>query len=346
MKYSDSSKVALIVSITGLFVLIGIMIFVNYFEEYTLTFFHFLLFGLIIFFAIFIVTKTVVDQYIHERIRIIYKSIRKQKLEHSTTRKTQKQSISNVAEDVVAWSTDQQNEFEKMKALEKYRREYIGNVSHELKTPMFNIQGYVLTLLDGAVNDPEISMDYLIRTEKSVNRLISIIKDLEIISSLESSDFKIESSCFNIIALAIDVMEALEIKANKKGTRLYFAQEYNKPIIVEADRDKIEQVVTNLIDNSIKYGLKTGGETKISFFEVDDEVLMEITDNGYGIAKEDISRIFERFYRTDKARSRATGGTGLGLSIVKHIIEAHQQTINVRSSLDVGTTFAFSLKKH
>ncbi|HML84809.1 MAG TPA: ATP-binding protein [Bacteroidales bacterium] len=294
----------------------------------------------------FFFTNYLINKQINEKIRVIYKTIHQQKTEKGNAMKfPDPESIDRVNKEVLEWSTNKKAEIDKLKELENYRREYIGNISHELKTPIFNIQGYVLTLLDGGLDDPQINKDYLLRTEKSINRMIAIIEDLETITQLETNELKINLSKFDLAALAIEVVESLEMKAEKKGMTIYFAQPHDNPIWVKADRDRIAQVLTNLIENAIKYGKKGDGRIKISFFDMDENILAEVTDNGPGIAQQDLGRIFERFYRTDKARSREQGGTGLGLAIVKHIMEAHEQTVNVRSTLGIGTTFGFTLER-
>ncbi len=301
---------------------------------------------LVIFFSSYFLWNYSLDKFIIERIRILYKNIRRQKSGKETFGENLKvaDALAKVEHDVEQWGKMQAEEIEQLKMLAQYRREFIGNVSHELKTPIFNIQGYVLTLLDGGIDDPSINKEYLHRTEKSINRLIAIVDDLEEIAKLESGQLKPEYSNFDMIALTKEVFEMLEPKAKEKNTLLSFGEAYEKAILVYADREKIRQVMTNLTDNSIKYGRKEG-KTKISFFDMDDHLLIEVADNGIGVDSQDIPRLFERFYRTDKARSREHGGSGLGLAIVKHIIEAHQQTIHVRSSPGVGTTFGFTLKK-
>ncbi|MES2592273.1 MAG: ATP-binding protein [Bacteroidota bacterium] len=251
--------------------------------------------------------------------------------------------IDNLNLEIVAWAEDRKNEIERLKKLEMYRKEFLGNVSHELKTPIFNIQGYVLTLLDGGLEDPSINRNYLQRAEKSVDRMITIIDDLEAISQLETGELRLEPERFDIGALLRDVVDAQEMKATEKGITLT-APDETKPIFVSADRFRIRQVIVNLIVNSVKYG-KENGETKIRMYDVGDTISIEIADNGIGIAKQHIPRLFERFYRVDKSRSREQGGTGLGLAIVKHIIEAHNQTINIMSTEGVGTVFSFTLKK-
>jgi two-component system phosphate regulon sensor histidine kinase PhoR len=255
-----------------------------------------------------------------------------------------KDIIAEVKNEVDDWAKNKAEEIDQLRQLEKYRREFLGNVSHELKTPIFNIQGYILTLLDGGLEDSSINRLYLERAEKSINRLINIVEDLESISRLESGELKLEMEDFNIVHLVYDVFELQEMLANKQGIKLTFGKHYEKPIRVHADKKRIIEVMNNLVINSVKYG-KANGTTKVSFFDIGDQIMVEVADTGMGIAEKDIQRIFERFYRTDKSRSRDQGGTGLGLSIVKHIIEAHEQTINVRSKLGEGSTFTFTLNK-
>ncbi len=251
--------------------------------------------------------------------------------------------IHNLEVEILAWAEDRKDEIERLKKLEVYRKEFLGNVSHELKTPIFNIQGYVLTLLDGGLEDPTINRNYLERAEKSIDRMITIVDDLEAISQLETGELQIDPERFDIVSLAKDVGDAQEMKASAKGIVLTFPEEA-KPIFVYADRFRIRQVFVNLIVNSVKYG-KEYGETKIRFYDVGENIVVEIADNGIGIEKQHLSRLFERFYRVDKSRSREQGGTGLGLAIVKHIIEAHNQTINVMSTEGAGTVFTFTMKK-
>ena len=300
-----------------------------------------------LFSASFFIIKFFLEKFIYEKIKPIYKTIfnlKNQKNKDQNQDEFNKDIISSVNQQVINWAKDKKDEIEELKKMETYRREFLGNVSHELKTPIFNIQGYILTLLDGGLEDPNINREYLLRTEKSIDRMIHIVQDLETISKFESGELIIQKQTFDIVSLVKEVFEFLEINAQKKNIQLIFNQVYEKPIMVKADKEKIRQVLINLIDNSIKYG-NSDGKTKISFFDMDENMLIEITDSGIGVVQQDIPRLFERFYRTDKGRSREQGGTGLGLAIVKHIIEAHRQTINVRSKIGVGTTFAFTLKK-
>jgi two-component system phosphate regulon sensor histidine kinase PhoR len=308
--------------------------------------FMILCFLLIFLFSNIILRYTLI-RFIYERIRLIYKTIHNLKTVREEGKKTRMDSntLESVNRQVLEWGEQQKQEIEKLKELARYRREFLGNVSHELKTPIFNIQGYVLTLLDGGLEDPNINREYLLKTEKSIERMVTIIEDLEAISKLESGELKLDMMRFDIVELCREVIDFLEIKARKRKIKISFAKNYDRPIYVMADKNSIRQALVNLIDNSIKYGLDADGRTKLSFFDMDEHILVEVTDNGIGIDQKDLPRLFERFYRTDKGRSREQGGSGLGLAIVKHIIEAHGQVINVRSTIGVGTTFAFTLKK-
>jgi two-component system phosphate regulon sensor histidine kinase PhoR len=284
-----------------------------------------------------------IRHFVKNRIRTLYKTIYNIKDNQSPDMGESDDLMQQMEREVTDWMKNRSTEIEDLKKLEHYRREFLGNVSHELKTPIFNIQGYIATLLDGGLEDPTINKNYLIRAEKSVERMINIIDDLEAISRLESGEMVLEKEMFDIVDLSKEIIESQEMKAGERKIKLHFKENF-KPIRVFADKDRIRQVITNLLVNSLKYG-KNGGETEVRFYDMDDNVLMEISDNGIGIAKEHLPRLFERFYRVDKGRSREQGGTGLGLAIVKHILEAHGQTINVRSSEGVGSTFSFTLPK-
>jgi len=300
-----------------------------------------------VFLLSYFIYRYILEKFIYDKIKLIYKTIHT--LKSKITFKEMdlslnKDIISKVNEEVSEWAQDRKQEIEELKKLEVYRREFLGNVSHELKTPLFNIQGYILTLLDGGLDDPSINKEYLERSGKNIERMISIVEDLEVISRFETGEMKLDVINFDVVALATDVIELLEVKARKKNIRMNLSREYEKPLFVRADKERIRQVLINLLDNSIKYGTETG-KTKVSFFDMDENLLIEVTDNGIGVDSKDISRLFERFFRVDKSRSREQGGSGLGLAIVKHILEAHKQTINVRSTIGVGTTFAFTLQK-
>lgn len=254
--------------------------------------------------------------------------------------------VENIGEELTAWADTNDKEIARLKETEQFRKQYLGNVAHELKTPIFNIQGYISTLLDGGLEDELINRKYLERAEKSIDRLINIVNDLDTISKLESNMNRLEMEKFDVVALAREIADQAEMEADKKHIRITVkgADNLPSPFWVLADKHYIGQVFVNLIINSIRYG-KEGGATRIHFRDMLDKILIEVEDNGSGIGKEDLPRVFERFYRTDKGRSREQGGTGLGLAIVKHIVEAHGERISVRSEQGVGSTFSFTLKK-
>ena len=275
----------------------------------------------------------------YEKIKIIYKNIYKFK----GTSNINDFNLENADKEAEDWANQKEEELLIMQKNENYRREFIGNVSHELKTPIFNIQGYVQTLIDGGIDDEKVNMKYLKRANISVDRMINIVEDLEVISRLETDNNELDFENFNIINQIEEVLDQLELKSNKMNISLKLTNESSSEIVY-ADKNKIQQVFMNLISNSIKYG-KDGGTTKVRLFDMSDKILIEVADDGIGISENALSRLFERFYRVDKNRSREIGGTGLGLAIVKHIIEGHQQTINVRSTVNVGSTFSFILEK-
>ncbi|MDE5623756.1 MAG: sensor histidine kinase [Alistipes sp.] len=254
--------------------------------------------------------------------------------------------VENIGEELTAWADTNDKEIARLKKAEHFRKQYLGNVAHELKTPIFNIQGYISTLLDGGLEDELINRKFLERAEKSIDRLINIVNDLDTISKLESNMNRLDMEKFDVVALAKEIAEQAEMEADKKGIKISVKGAENLPsqFWVLADKHFIGQVFVNLIINSIRYG-KDNGSTRIRFRDMLDKILVEIEDNGQGIGKEDLPRVFERFYRTDKGRSREQGGTGLGLAIVKHIVEAHGERISVRSEPGVGSTFSFTLKK-
>ena len=301
--------------------------------------FLFVLFG----FSFFVIQYRV-EKFIYRRVKKIYDDV---SLLENTSFRNQPitTDMATLTKEVKKFARDKKLEIETLKIKEEYRREFLGNVSHELKTPLFTVQGYILTLLDGAMEDKTIRKKYLQRAEKGVERLIYIVKDLDMITKLEVGDINIEPSKFNIVEVIQNVFDLLEMRAAKKNITLSFDTFYKQPIYVFADQDKIQQVITNLVMNSIKYG-KTGGTTEIGIENlVDNKVIIRVTDNGEGIEKQNISRLFERFYRVDKSGARSEGGSGLGLAIVKHIIESHNEKIYVESEFGVGSEFSFTLEK-
>ncbi|HOO83950.1 MAG TPA: ATP-binding protein [Prolixibacteraceae bacterium] len=305
---------------------------------------------LVIFFTTLLVTFFVsiffFSTVIENRLKPIFKIIRDVPVKEK--KKARELSGSPINFDVNAevskWANTKQEEIKRLKDLERYRKEFVGNVSHELKTPIFNIQGYILTLIEGGIDDPRINLLYLKRTVKSIDRMISIVEDLESITKLESGELTLKMEHFNMIKLVEDVFEIEHMIALERKIKLRFSTKIDKPIMVYADKKRMMEVMSNLVVNAIKYG-KKGGAVDVGFFDMNDQLMVEVKDNGIGIDKEHLPRIFERFYRADKHRSREEGGTGLGLAIVKHIIEAHEQTINVKSQIDVGTTFNFTVQK-
>ncbi|PLX20524.1 MAG: two-component sensor histidine kinase [Salinivirgaceae bacterium] len=290
--------------------------------------------------------RIILNRFIYDKIKPIYKSIHDINIKNKTAQKLNepKDIISKVKNEVTTYSEHKKKEIEQLKEMERYRKEFLGNVSHELKTPIFNIQGYVLTLLDGGIDDPNINTLYLERTEKSINRMISIVEDLETITRLEAGELELKKADFDIVTLVKDVFDMYQMRGQEKKIELIYGSGSDKSIKVHADKKRIFEVISNLVNNAMKYG-KTKGFIRASFYDMDKLILVEIKDNGIGIPPKNLPRIFERFYRVDKSRSREEGGTGLGLSIVKHIIDAHNQTINVKSDVDKGTTFSFTLKK-
>ena len=309
----------------------------------------FIVFGLLaLFFLItYLLIQFTINRFILEKIRPIYKIIDYVPQKGKEAKKNTKQGfveLSEVEHDVEIWAQNQLQEIERLKDLERYRKDFVGNVSHELKTPIFNIQGYILTLLEGGLDDPKINKLYLTRTEKSIDRMISIVEDLESITKLETGELKPHYSVFDLVKAVEYSFDIEQMLAKERKISLEFANRPDKGIMVKADKKRIIEVITNLITNGIKYG-KKHGFVRVGFYDFDEKIMVEVSDNGIGIDKKNLPRIFERFYRVDKSRSREQGGTGLGLSIVKHIIEAHNQTINVQSVHDEGTTFTFTLEK-
>ena len=302
-----------------------------------------LLFSIIL----FLIVRFLVARLIFRKFETLFRIIGEdpEKATHYIKEPFGSPALDKVKEDVQNWTTKKHLEIRQLKQMEKYRREFLGNVSHELKTPIFNIQGYILTLLDGGLEDPSVNRLYLERSEKSINRLISIVKDLESISRLESGTLQLQLQPVDILQLTEEVLENLELRAKQKNITLTVRKPVSgTPVLVLADRKRIYEVLSNLLTNSISYG-KVNGKTTISFRDRGTYYRIIVADNGIGIPPEDQHRIFERFYRVDQSRSRNLGGTGLGLAIVKHIIEAHGQQIRVKSTPGIGTEFSFTLKK-
>src|ERR1700749_154114 len=296
----------------------------------------------------FIVFYYLIERYVHSKIKLICKLIHNLKLgrdlRDALGDHTSADPINDVEKEVKEWAKEKKIEIEELRKQEKFRRDFLSNISHEFKTPLFAIQGYIEAILDDNFEDTEMATQFLEKASKNVDRLSYLIKDLDEISKLETGEMPINYSKFKINDLIKEVFESMEMKAKQHNIKLIFKQKYDEPIMVNADREKIAQVLVNLIDNSFKYG-KEHGNTWVTLFDLHEQVLIEVTDDGMGIEKKYLPRLFERFFRTDTSRSRQIGGSGLGLAIVKHIVEAHQQTINVRSTENVGSTFGFTLQK-
>lgn len=303
-----------------------------------------IIFGFTIFIFSLFVLQYRTEKFIFRRVKKLYDEI---SFLDSNSFLTQSNNtdLSVITSQVQQFATEKKKEIETLNDRENFSREFLGNVSHELKTPLFTIQGYISTLLDGAMKDKVIRKKYLERAEKGVERLVYIVEDLDTISKLETGVLNLDMKEFDIVKVIQSVFDFLEMKANKKDIIMMFDTKYTKPIMVYGDQEKIQQVVTNLIVNSLKYG-KEKGTTEVSIEEIaNNKILVSIVDNGEGIEKHNIPRLFERFFRVDKSGARSEGGSGLGLSIVKHIIEAHEQKIYVESEFGVGSKFCFTLEK-
>jgi two-component system phosphate regulon sensor histidine kinase PhoR len=303
----------------------------------------------IIFIASYLLIAFTLERFIYRKIKLIYKFIYQTKASKKEEVYYQyllpKKSIDEVREDVEKWAEKQAEEIELLKKNEQFRKEFLQNLSHEFKTPVFAIQGYVDTLLQGALENAEVNRPFLEKTSRNIDRLVNLINDLDKISKLERGEQAIYKQNFIIQELIKEVFESLSIKAEQKNIRCGIKKGCESPVAVFADKEKIRQVLLNLVENSIKYG-KFGGNITASIYITDEKhVLIEISDDGIGMAEKHLSRIFERFYRTEEGRSLDITGSGLGLAICKHIIEAHGQSIHARSKEHVGTTIGFTLEK-
>ena len=343
LKFKKSYKFALKSSVyVTLFFLATIFLY-HYFVQ-PLNLLIVLAFSVVFYAATFFLIQFRVEHFIYKRVKKIYDDV---SLLETTSYVNQPVTtdMATLTKEVKKFARDKKLEIETLKIREEYRKEFLGNVSHELKTPLFTIQGYLLTLLDGAMEDKNIRTKYLERAEKGVERLIYIVKDLDMITKLEVGEINLDVTKFDIVEVIQNVFDLFEMKAANKNITLTFDTKYAKPIWVMADQEKIQQVVTNLVVNSIKYG-KKGGTTEVGIEDLTkDKVIVRITDNGEGIEKQNIPRLFERFYRVDKSGARSEGGSGLGLAIVKHIIEGHDEKIYVESQIGVGSEFSFTLEK-
>ncbi|MEW4923652.1 ATP-binding protein [Algibacter sp. 2305UL17-15] len=343
IKFKRSYKFAITTSlyITILFTLLMSVFLYYYFSFLWLPV---LVFAIVCFIFSFLIIQFRVQRHIYRRVKTIYDDLTL--LESaSLTRGAITTDMATLTQEIDKFARDKKLEIETLKIREQYRKEFLGNVSHELKTPLFTIQGYILTLLDGAMNDKNIRKKYLERANSAVERLSYIVSDLDLITKLEAGDLRLKPEVFDIVALIREVFGMVEMRANDKKITITFDRDYKKPVMVNADKERIQQVLVNLIINSLKYG-RLKGTTEVSIENlIKNKAIIRITDNGEGIEKNHLARLFERFYRVDKSGSRNQGGSGLGLSIVKHIIEAHDERIYVESEYGVGSEFSFTLEK-
>ena len=327
--------------LSSLYISIGAYFVINY-NDLSISV-ESVLISFIIFGLSFLILQLRVRKLFFERIRQIYEDL---EFETDSLIKTSPidSDMNSFSRDLEEFVKLKRTEIETLKKEGIYRKEFVGNVAHELKTPLFSVQGYISNLLDGAMDDKELLKKYLKRAEKSVDRLTFIIKDLDLITQLESSTLKLKVASFDILKLTEEIIEDLEISASKRNIKIIFNKNYDKQILVEADKNRIEQVITNLVSNSINYGSEKG-TTEISFESNVEKIIVKVNDNGEGISEENMPRLFQRFFRVDVSRSRSQGGSGLGLAIVKHIIDAHNENIYVHSTVGVGSEFSFTLKK-
>lgn len=304
-----------------------------------------IVFAALVFLSSWLIIYKSLQRFIYDKIKLIFRNMHSLKVGRSAFRlDMSKDVLGDVNKEVVDWAEDRMAEIEDLREKENFRKEFVGNLAHELKTPIFSIQGYILTLLEGALEDPNFNRKFLMKAAKSVDRMTMLVEDLDTITQFESGNLKLDKEKIDVVELTKEVIEQREEEAEQKKIDISFNKNYDKPIYADADSFRVSQVLINLITNSINYG-KIGGKTTVRFFDMDERILIEVEDNGPGIGKEHIPRLFERFYRVDKSRSRHQGGTGLGLAICKHIIEGHEQSMNVRSEVGKGSVFSFTLAK-
>ena len=319
------------------------LFFLNKYTQANMSLFFCAIFITCLYIFTFFLLQYRIEKFIYNRVQKIYKHLIL--IDPNNAKKLEiKNDMNTLLKEVEQFTSSKKIEIDNLKIQEEYRREFLGNVAHELKTPLFTVQGYLETLLDGAINDITVRQKYIERAQNGVDRLIYIVNDLDLITKIEADVIKLNKTTFDIVDLFKEVFELLEYNADKKGIILLFDRKHNKPIYVKADKDKIRQVLINLIENSIKYGADKGS-TEISIEPlIKNKLIIKVADNGIGIAQKNIPRVFERFFRVDKSGSRNQGGSGLGLAIVKHIIEAHQERIYVTSEYKKGTEFSFTLE--
>lgn len=344
MKHLRPFQLVCYTSLALAIVVCGVLALLRYFSI-DIAGYRILFIGLLTGITSFVIHYIVIERFLYARIKVLYRSIRKDKITSKTDLKInlKKDAIATAEKETALFIEAHREEIARLKDQEAFRREFLGNLAHELKTPIFSIQGYVLTLLEGGLEDESVNRLFLERASKAVERMTHILDDLDEISKLEADSIELVMVEFDIAELTKEVFESLEILSSEKQMHLILNEE-SSSIFVKSDREKIAQVISNLIKNAIYYGNERG-EIVVRFHEMEDTILVEVADNGPGIEEKYLPRLFERFYRIEKSRNRNEGGSGLGLAIVKHIIEAHHQTIHVRSTIGVGSTFSFTLEK-
>ncbi len=334
------NKIALLITFL-VTVFTTLLLFVFHYFKINISFLYFLPF------IVYFTSHYWIQKELYSKVRTIYKNIYNFKISKKELKNKVKYSqigLNEVNKQVDEWIVSNTNKIDDILANEIYRKEYIGNVAHELKNPIFNIQGYMSILLEGAMYEEELCKKYLLKAEDNIDRMMAIVKDLDTITQLETGEIKLNIKSFDILNLVKEVVDSFEIIA--KEANIILQIQSDEPCFVKADKDRIRQVLVNLIENAIRYSKIDSKYVNVKLFDMDDLCLVEVSDKGVGISQQDLPRLFERFYRVDKARSRQHKGSGLGLSIVKHIIEAHNQTINVRSRLGEGSVFGFTLEKN
>ncbi|PCJ80721.1 MAG: two-component sensor histidine kinase [Bacteroidetes bacterium] len=329
---------AIFIGVISWLAIITILFFVESLEFWALS----IVIGVIIEELSYLVIYKAVEKYLNHKINVLYKTISKIKGGSEASFNMDDNVVELANQDVMEWAEGQIEEITLLRETDSFRKDFIGNLAHELKTPLFNIQGFILTLLEGTLDDPEINRKFLSKAEKNIDRMTSLLEDLDSISKIEAGVMTINLERVNIVELSTELADNLDRKS--KDSNVQIKVKNSSDFYVMCDVNKIQQVLSNLLVNSLNYG-KDGGKTRVRFYDMGDDILIEVSDNGIGIKESDLIRIFERFYRVDKSRSRNAGGSGLGLAIVKHIIEAHGGNIHVRSTLGTGTTFSFTLPK-
>lgn len=346
MKIENPNQIALFIAAFITFLGLASLTLFGWLGNVIIPIWFWLVFIVIILGSSFAIVWWSLEKFLHGKIQMLYRSIQSpdQMEERLKDVSKSRDLLGEVQKDVEEWASVKQSEIQTLKEQAKFRRDFIGNLAHELKTPIFNMQGYLLTLLEGGLEDAKINYDYLNRADKNLERLIALVEDLDSISKLEAGREVLKMEKFNIVNLMEEVFSLFELRAGEKEIELRFNKKYDRPIHVKGDKSKILQVISNLVVNAINYG-KFTGYCEARFFDMPQNILIEIADDGIGVEPDDLPRLFERFYRVDKSRSRNQGGTGLGLAICKHIVESHGQTISARSVVGKGTTFSFTLEK-